>query len=895
MPLSDKLHSLFESEEPKEEIVLELTTFSVLDVCTHMKAYLSDPKYVRKGLFILVKVACFSQNLKDELFFILQFICCSSAVSPWEAAELTSPLIEQANNKGIPGDSRIFNLVYEKIFAFVDLRSDNSTYHQSILRLLRYVLTSENIRNCTEEQLKHFAAMFSGVKSPELVLDCFRLTLLICASANSALLDRVAESYFEFFFPFFPVVFSPSPGSNVSKEELQQELLQCIGHSAFLEYSVPFLLGTIDSPSTNIKTEVVKALELCTCSSKISIMLCKEIVFAFCREVIQTGCMSEPLLHASCKLFSNLSKRCAAFPSSEILGVFDWFFQLLWGNEESAQPAQCLATLLFQLLTGSWETCAEISYYILSILLVSVGEVYSCSTLLCLTSVFTGVSSSILSWNPKLSDYKTKLGYLKETIDKSIKVLANRVYRCYDDFEMCCQAECLISFLHFQLRLTGLFEEQNMIMVLKSVMKAATAKESVARRLRKLITQYAVEDLALTKLCIAEMLKDEHSLSRCEKLLVELGTTSGSAAIFICSEIAEYCKDDKAANIIILEGIVSQIEKLSAEEEQALFLTALKSGSNDQIFRTLCFLFSKASSDLLLREYCNLHNVPLVEVSALLTSGREINADEIAMLRFAELFYSSSSAAEEVTQMNGLISCFVRVPKIATSFFSERMSDKIAICFLWSCILADADPSDEQLEVCFSTIFTQNTDENSLIRIFSFVPFQALNSEKSISLLIFIFRMASYCCTIASHTQVGKIVLFLLEHADRKGVCNIALELVKFAGEHLGSRLPDLTLSVILAVNKADPENSVLLRAITDQEISSAVFCGVDSPNLLIRCATFNLLRDLKALLSTNTSTVVSREFTRCTLSSSLKALSDPKRKVRFAAAKCRHVWLMTS
>lgn len=898
MSLRNIVENAIVNKASNEDTAKKLCSFSIMELCSVLKEFLCDPKYAHHAIDLLVKCTCQSIYCSEEFFFISKFICrVEDDPSPAVLSALDS-LFQNAKQNSIACSSELFEIVYDRIILRINVQSEALPQRKRFFSILGFILTKENIPNCDTPFLQKLFYQFDGERNPGLVLSLLVFVKLLCDYANRICFHEVIISFFELVTSYFPIVFSQTQNTSVTKEDLQEALLECMSHSIFEDQCLPFLYLRVNSPSLNVKKEVYKTLNACLISyQKISVLQFKE-VFAVIRDEAKKISLSDDVtkevIPVCCTLLETLSKIANSFPCDILVSLFSSFAEDIFSCLENFEVSQMYATYISYIFRGSWNICVELCPYLCNWIIGLNNCKSSPPALIILSAIFTSIADVVTAKQPELSNLKRNMdnnfGLLLRMIEETCDSV---VESDSDEFTSLCRAEFLVSFLRFHLLVGVGTPESTRTRILFSLLEAAKTPSYASERISFLVSEYAALDWTNTRSVIEDFLRHCSSgLSmQLKSLISRIGSSSSTAAASVITQVFSYCfpkYSDESKEIA--ECILSAVDPLKEEDAQKI-LDILQDSDAEKNLVPFCYLFSKCSSEFCKHELRLWKNRPLSEIAAILNVLRSTQFDEEDLKPLIQTFILLVEQGKQeklVVGLNGLIGCYVSLSSLK-KFIWNSADRNFCICYLWAASFLQIDALPQHsLEQCFSSIFSSSVE--NILELFSLKPVYLVNSKNiNNTLLRYVVDYADFIRTIGSDELFNQVLLSLLSHENGDEITKYSSQLL-FLARTESSQNKTFAFSVILSVYKSDKKRERTMEIMSDSLLANAVFNGVKSSSLHNRCAIFNLLREVGEQCSDKNNNLCTR-LKEEVLSKTLSALSDPKRLVRQAAANCRHVW----
>lgn len=898
MSLRNIVANAIMGKENNEDPSKMLCSFSIMELCSVLKEFLCEPKYAHHAIDLLVKHACQISYSSEEFFFISKFICRVEDDPSVAVLSALDSLFQNAKQNNVACSNELFHIIFDRVILRSNVQSETLPQRKRFFSILGFALTKENIPKCDTQYLQKLFCQFDGERNPALVLTLLHFVKLLCDYASKNCFQEVITSFFELVSSYFPIVFSQSQNTSVTKEDLQEALLECMAHSVFEDLCLPFLYLRVNSPSLNVKKEVYKTLNACLLSyQKISILQFKEL-FSVIQDEAKKDCLSEDVakevVPACCTLLETLSKKANFFPCDILVSLYSSFAEDIFSCLENFEVSQMYATYISYIFRGSWNACVELCPYLCNWIIGLNNSKSSASALIILSAIFASIADVVITIQPELSNFKRNVnnnfGSLLQMIEETCVCLGESAA---DEFTSLCRAEFLVSFLRFHLLVEVDIPEVTRKRILLSLLEAAKTPSYASERIAFLVSEYVVLDWTNTQSVIEEFLRSCSSgfSVQLKSLISRIGSSSSSAAASVIAQVflhfsPEYSDESRS----ISERILSDVDHLKEEEAQKI-LGILQGCDAEKNLVLFCYLFSKCSSELCEHELRLWKERPLSEIAAILNalqSFQFVEDDLKPLIQSFILLVETRIQEKLVVGLNGLIGCYISLCSIEK--YSWSYGDRnCCICYLWAALFLQSDALPSQFfEQCFSSIFSSSVE--NILELFSLKPIYLLNNKNTNNTLLrYVVEYADFIRTTSSDELFDQVLEFLLsrENGDEITMCSSQLLLLSRT-ETKHNRM--FALSVILSVCRSDKKREKTIEIMSDIFLANAVLSGVKSASLHDRCAIFNLLRELGEQCSGKNNNLCTR-LKEEVLSKTLLALSDPKRMVRQAAANCRHVW----
>lgn len=943
-----------ERDDNLDELLLK---YSTVELCKGMRQYLCDPQFVDKAMELLVTITSKSPKIGVELFFVVQFVCNINSETPIVSVRHIHPLIEEVKKKKVFCDGKLFTLLFEKIIEKIDIKRLSVDQRRKVFDILVFILSEENVRACSDKHLNRLLVLFDSERSPDLVVTCFKLVKRLSEFADKKKFASVSGSFFSFIAAYFPIVFSQPPGSKVSKKDLQDALLECMRAPAFTEFCLPFLVGKIVSPSLNVKCEVLRTLSCCVASAEyVSTLQMREIVNVVKGEALALINNRESInafLQEANEIMEVLGRRCSSLSSEDMISVFDGLVEGKAMTGTMYERTQLHATFFFHVLKSSWNCCVELGVYSISTVVgLSLGG-FNSHEFITLSAVFTSIVDQIIQEKPDLLIFERKIERIKPlVIDLACNVSESLCVNTGDDFEKLCQAEFLTAFLKFQYHLGGWSIKSKIDTIMDALLQMTLQYGKISQRINKILCPYVALDWDSCKGIVESYARRSVTDENMETLLLSIGCSSGAAAELIVSILLSDVTGihDRRAKVFIVRQILSGVINWSYSQGIAILEVLRRSNGNgmdeETVLSFLMKFFSKAPLELCDSLSNRLSELPGVEAVALLCAGKvqKCQIREVSLLLLAESFVEQLSS-NPVMARNGLIGCFIHFSQaVLEEKWGKEENIDISLCLLWALLLSDrhTNSAPSLIKTHLGVLFRRQTEifERVLASHLTFVPLlssesggEGHNAHDTLvpsTLLVLIVEHASAVTQcLGSEVTFWTVVQRFLSQEREAVVRSCGSSVIQLlqkwivsqslltTSEMDGSERVDI-LPVLIALYQAGERSSILSQFLVEpmtntnntgnqsssntSSLVDGLLEGLKSRSLHTRCTVLNILCDVGDLVSgkgendeagCKIDVVVKSGLKAQVLRHTLSALSDHKRKVRQAAARCRHVWFL--
>lgn len=108
--------------------------------------------------------------------------------------------------------------------------------------------------------LKSFLTSVDGERDPTMLLEVFQMHRVLLDEFPAESVSFLLEDMFESMSCYFPVLFTPPAGCQVTRQQLKSALGAALQSASFHELCLPFLCGKLSSPSANSKHDSLDLL-----------------------------------------------------------------------------------------------------------------------------------------------------------------------------------------------------------------------------------------------------------------------------------------------------------------------------------------------------------------------------------------------------------------------------------------------------------------------------------------------------------------------------------------------------------------------------------------------------------------------------------------------------------
>eukprot|EP00796_Vickermania_ingenoplastis_P010905 gene10905-7563_t len=919
--------------------------YSLLEVSKAMKNDLCNPHVVGKAVHLLVKILMNAkQPSRDEIFLVTQYVC-NVYDPPAEALKLLGPMLCKIVQQGITCDIRLFELLFQLIRK-VDIQKQSLEIRRIFFSVLSFLLEEENVRECGSAELEYLLNCMDGERSPELVLQFFCLARKLTETAVKEEFSKVESAYFESISSYFPIVFSKPPGCSVTKQELQDALRDVMSHPVFGDVCIPFLLSKMVSPSVNVKKDAMRTLRSCIASfSSCSIIQMREVLLMIRTEALKSIRQSGDTVDfvSECTaVLRTIGEGCEEKDSADIISLFDVLMEEAMSNEDDRPACQLYATMFFHLLTGCWKCCASLSVYFFSTMLSKNFSPNSVNSFILMSSFLASVVDAIVQMQPELSIYVKSLERIKKPMEELVLSVISAIHACHaeDEFLLSCQTEFLFSFLQFQCHLGHWASEETVEAMLLALLQVCAEPHVCSQRGKKQLCRYASLDWAAVKNSLSKrnLCAASSPAADLHDILSLIGSSSSGAAVFVVAQTSPSDRGSLAVHVLsaLEEGLTDE------DADNFLFLLREGEGHGPHHLEALCRFFGKAPDSLVKRVTTAVAQCSAEEAAALLSCGRpemEVSTCDVEPLltSFLSLLSTSSRTGgyDRLIALNGLLGCLLCSTALASDVLQDiKRSDgkregdtERCLCFLWANALRrDVVAMDEdEAKKCWLTILLDplqgDAEEETAAAVTgaacAYLDFQPLvtrtTKNASHTLLPCLVQHAAALvsspgATVARRATVWEAVRRLIERETEDVVRRCTVDLLDVLRAHASLPIehgPEaewsckcMTFSVLAALHakytssEASHSREWSHYIATDGALEAAVFAGLKTPRMQDRCTALELLQCVAESFATMKKPLPMK-FKAKVLVHTIDALGDHKRKVRQAAAQCRHMWFL--
>lgn len=148
---------------------------------------------------------------------------------------------------------------------FQDLQTLPQSRRSEVYGLLEHLMRNHRpaLRGLGDESLTAIVDLVAGEKDPRNLMVVFSILHAVMVEWDAS---NHAEALFESVFAYFPITFRPPPNDpyGITPENLKDSLRECIASNGlFAPCAFPQLIDKLDSPSPNVKRDVIQTIKAC--------------------------------------------------------------------------------------------------------------------------------------------------------------------------------------------------------------------------------------------------------------------------------------------------------------------------------------------------------------------------------------------------------------------------------------------------------------------------------------------------------------------------------------------------------------------------------------------------------------------------------------------------------
>lgn len=930
-----------------DDVKHRLRSASLLDICKLMQNFLCDTSHVQPSMRLLTLAAIGRPTLAaTDAFLICNFLAEKLSRSDLQATALGSIALVATDfvERGGRG-SDLFHILCEPFVKNVKVQQLPLNNRKQCFCILEFLFTEDTVLHCDPGTLSFLLDSMDGESDPELVLQSFHLHCVVAAHAAGTALVPVLSEFFESISSYFPVVFSQPPGCHVSKSDLKCELRKCLSSQIYCEMSIPFLLGKLASPSIAVKEDVLDTLESCfqACSVESLSPFFQTVVLHIRNEVIKLSSFSHgtpnrtlsKCVSMCCAILRLVSSSCGMKDQSSLLELFGPVVEgFLSCAESGTETCSAYATMVFNIVVGSWDACLQISSYLFSVLSLSLRESSSLSHVFIL---FAALCSGMLDGLEKYNSEEHVCG-MRNQIMRATPVVVEAVTHFVEKwagcaatpeetFEVLCGCEFIVSVLKLSTVLPQWIAEASASSSLTALLRIALRGGSdVTQKVCSLVREYG----ALNGVVLYDVLRDFLKLTDVDaeggiRVLTALSSASSSTTMLILEEgvlgTTEEAGSPWLSTISAIQkadfvySILQVSAELLSEADRHRLIEIFSKKNIPEYFHCACLVAAHADCQYCLRILEERSAIPIFTIATIVASRCDLQAapswDEALPLLSNLCTKGEKEATWRAVGMEGL--CGLVRNSLVTLDLSGVINDTPALCIfakaavLWGRLLCceTAEKAHRQndnfLPFIQHLLSTSAKDSNTMEIVFSYVPFSARQMEARPSLL-------GLCLEAAlTHSIKNDTVLWQIIQCLVRGETS---ECVQASQPLLAAMISNLTPTedacrcatireVLLSVcKKCQPDSTLCMCILKNRMSLEAVFTGISDTSVVTRCDSVELLTSLsygaaEALGSqgTNDEKINITRIRDEVLDLTKYTLGDHKRRVRQRAARCRHEW----
>lgn len=943
-----------------EEVMEALRSESLLAICRGLREHLCTPQMVQPAMRLLASVAIGRAHLSStDLQLLFSFFAEKLAQHEFQTTSLSSlALLVSDVRERHACDEICFKAVSRPFLQYVRVQQMPLNFRKHCFCIMSFLFTETTVPLCDGASLAALLELLDGESDPELVLQAFDLHVTVAVRATREAFAAVVDEYFESVSSYFPVVFSQPPGCKVTKSDLRTHLKRCLCLSVYSDMCIPFMQGKLASPSTAVKEDVLDVLLTCfdTCRSQDLAPHYGPLVALMKNEVVKLSSFADRSSNATltkcmlmgCEVLGRVSAQCRVRSQSEALEVFGPVLEgFLAALTADTSVCSAYATMVFHVLTGSWECCIAVASYLFSMLAMSIEEAGRPANGYLL---FAALASGMLDGLSAFPDER-HAEQLRRGIERSTALVAEALSGCalrwrgalvdagadpVDDFTLVCGCEFLVAVLKLAAALKPWLPEAAATEAVDTVVWVALHRSTeVAAKVCRLLREQSATDAARMRAALARLLHNRTAPPEAALFVTcELASTSPESLLLAftdgflsadCAWMAEVAVANRAA--ALLKALQLSGDTLEGTVADAMTALLCRGDVAPEFFECACRIAACVSGDVCVQLLTPPSSLSLLGTAALLCNRDcHLEAGGGWAATAAQLIEATSGGgtawcrvgAEGVT---GLIAHHLLPPcgpAFATPTAATRAQQlRIAVALLWGRLLVPSAAEDSAMAVAASSssqlvsAFVHEhladtgdalspVDASAIREGFSYIPFLASQTPRRPSLLRLFLA-----CEAGRGKQPSALFCFavqcLVETEAANQVQDCLADLLGVARQLVDARsgaAQGLARELLFSIDAKCPGSAALARAVLFSEASvQALLDGTSDASLAARCRTLHLIRSLAQSASALVGDAAPEEKaalarTRdCVLEATKRSLGDHKRKVRQASAACRHEW----
>ncbi|CCW71420.1 unnamed protein product [Phytomonas sp. Hart1] len=926
-----------------------LRKMTPLDLCKEMKSHLCNEETSAAAIHVLAQATIKRDLLHDDDLCVIVNFLCEKATKP----KLTGTALNSLRvivDDLLPSQKCSIALFVTLINSFitkVPLQNLRLTSRRDGFAVISFMINKSTIESCDAGQLHTLLEAMDGEADPILVNDFFQFCKLVLTHAKQEEIQSVAQSYFDSLAAYFPVVFTPPPKCPITKSDLQHALSACLSDRVLVNNSIPFFISKLSSPSMIIRQESIEALEtiIQTCPNHVEKKYFFDMVLHTRNEIIK-ACIypqyednpsTKNFISLSLGLLKSISKKCGGGTARSALEIFAPINEGVISSINSEHSScSVYATMLYHILTGSLSCSMACGPHLLTMLCAE-GEKNDLPNIwLLLSAVCSGLDNAFSTFvhndDTEAEDIRYRIApiLLERLLDRvrycGHQITANLVT---DEFHASCIVELLASFFSLSAKLAPCIQRSDAEFALNALLHASVllaspdAASSKASMLICSIVSHETDDLM--KMIREELIQKiifGASTDRVLSLLKEVSRVSLKHALFVINEcffetippvnnwqteLTEVQRSDVVLHILDSIDTIGDnmakdlLKKLTEHEGKSLYY-----------FKCIFSLFTRTPEVFRETIRKDLDRLPLIVAAALVcsyTSASFSNSHaqtKCLIRRFDKFIRSSQNSLGKILAMNGIsgvVSTSTLKYDELISFLSELSVDvAVHIAILWGICFRplSTEDSDSTVTIISSSLgnllLSANKDEVLDTLSFSPIQFPTAISRESLNILscYFLIDMDAVVSLRVYWKGVLRLLKVMALEVQPATEANFLARLHQ--GLRVGVETELLRQALSAFMEKQSPAKLVVKELLLSPTLLAFVLEGLHSQNLVSRCETLNLLSSFStyAVNSVNEQHNESNLFRKARdviLNTTKLSLSDNKRKVRRAAAYCRHMW----
>jgi DNA repair/transcription protein MET18/MMS19 len=944
------------------EVKREMCTYSLLTICKAMRELLCEVDKVQPAMRLLASTAVDRNDLGTtdvRLLFTFFSEKLSQAENQTTALECLALLVANLRDR-FECNEEWFKIVAFPFLKHVRVQQLPLNCRKQCFCVMTFLFTDKTLPTCSSDALGALLELLDGESDPELVLQTFDLHVIVATRAAREAFAPVLDDYFESISSYFPVVFSQPPGCKVTKVDLRTHLKRCLCLAVYSECCVPFMLGKLASPSIAVKEDVADALLTCFDTYRHGAMapFYASLVTHMKNEVVKLSSFSDrassptltKCIFMCCEILGRISKLCGVKTQAEALEVFGPVLEgFLSALVSDTSISSAYATMVFHVLTGSWNCCLFLSSYLFSMLSMSLTDAERPANVYILFAALVAGMLDGLAAFPGDDHAKS----MRDGIERSTPPVAAGVRQSasawglppsstpfpsppradgVDNFAVVCGCEFVVSVLKLSLRLRPWLAADVVRDGIDALLRAALLNSPEASsKIRALLRDYTAEDGegvrdALVRLLSTPDVPADEGLA----VVCEVASSSTDALLlayergFFSTECAWMVAMPPEKTARAFQTALDHFgDTLQASEAERMAAVLSRNDVPPEYFPCACFVARNLSGALCARLMAGETAVSQLGVAALLAScDRKPDVGyhwPVAVEGLVALTASDMKAWRRVG-MEGITGAVLhrvadnaRATAAATLPTDARLLSAVAV--LWGDLLALDSNGDSgtsrhiELVSSFAQEYMPNDDataigrasSDSVVEAFTYLPFSAQHRASRPSLLHLMLR-ACTSSSLQSGTTFCIALRCLVESETETQVRGCLAELLEVLSELTrsnGTGGGALARALLLSVHAKCGSDAAFTRFVLLSERTMAVLLGGVGADIALstRQSSLQLLTSLARGAVAMASDCAPEEKANWTsvrdrvLGAVKRALGDHKRKVRRAAGACSHEW----